>query len=181
MDTFEGFVRRVVRGLNRSGLRYALTGALASSYYGRPRTTLDIDVVIKTTREGLTKVASTLKDVGLRVEQKKLEAAWHSEYRITTIEDTKSPHTLDIIFTEGTPQRKSGSILGLPTFYQAPQSLILAKLRMIKATRDAERATTDGQDIRAILKSTSINVKVLRKKARGESTSEILEDLMHDR
>lgn len=171
----------MVRGLNRSGLEYALTGALASSYYGRPRTTADMDVVVVVPEERIAKLANMLKQAGLKVEHKKLEAAWHSGYRIATIMDTKSPHTLDIIFTKGTLQRKSGSILGLRTSYQAPQLLILAKLRMIKATRQAERAITDREDIRAILKSTKINLRALRNKARNESTSKILEDLIRAR
>ena len=171
----------MVRGLNGSGLEYALTGALASSYYGRPRTTVDMDVVVIVPEERVAKLANALKRAGLKVEQKKLEAAWHSRYRVATITDTKSPHTLDIIFTNGTLQRKTGSILGLLTFYQAPQPLILAKLRMIKATRHAERASTDREDIKAILKSTKINLRALRNKARNESTSKILEDLLRAR
>ena len=44
LETFSGFVRRVVRALNRSRLQYMLTGALASSYYDRE----DIKVILET-------------------------------------------------------------------------------------------------------------------------------------
>ena len=168
----------MVRGLNHSGLRYMLTGALASSYYGRPRTTLDVDVVVVATRKDLARLAEALTDVSLRVEEKRLETAWQSEYRIATIEDRRSAHTLDIIFTGGTLERKAGSVLGLRTFYQTPESLVLAKLKMIKATLHPERTATDREDIKAILESTRVNLKVLRKRAQAESTSEILEDLI---
>jgi len=168
----------VVRGLNHSRLQYMLTGALASSYYGRPRTTLDVDVVVVATRKDLARLAEALTDVSLRVEEKRLETAWQSEYRIATIEDRRSAHTLDIIFTGGTLERKAGSVLGLRTFYQTPESLVLAKLKMIKATLHPERTATDREDIKAILESTRVNLKVLRKRAQAESTSEILEDLI---
>jgi hypothetical protein len=157
-----------------------LTGALASSYYGRPRTTLDIDVVVAATRNDLTILVETLKTAGLATEEQMLATAWQSPYRIATVEDKSSPHTLDIIFIDGPLERRAGSVLGLPSFYQTPESLILAKLRMIKATQNPERAATDREDIKAILKNTRVDLEDLRKRAQAEGTSEILEDLIRE-
>ncbi len=157
-----------------------LTGALASSYYGRPRTTLDIDVVVVAKGSDLATLARALANKSLKVEKKELEEAWRSNYRIVTVEDRKSPHSLDIIFADGKLERKAGSILGLPTFYQTAESLVLAKLKMIRATLQPERAATDREDIKAILKSSRLRLKTLRRKARDQATSEILEDLMRE-
>lgn len=38
---------RLVRALNETGIRYALTGAAAVGYYGIPRSSIDIDVVVR--------------------------------------------------------------------------------------------------------------------------------------
>src|SRR5437867_11664227 len=38
---------RLVKALNETGIRYALTGAAAVGYYGAPRSTMDIDVVVE--------------------------------------------------------------------------------------------------------------------------------------
>jgi len=157
-----------------------LTGALASSYYGRPRTTLDVDVAVAATRDDLATLVNALKMAGLVAEEQRLESAWKSQYRIATVEDEKSPHTLDIIFMDGTLERKAGLVLGLPSFYQAPESLVLAKLRMIKATLNMEKAATDREDIKAILKHTRVDLRDLRKRAQVQSTSEILENLMRE-
>jgi hypothetical protein len=46
LDAFYGFVRRLVEGFEGSGLDYAFTGALAVSFYGVPRTTSDVDVMV---------------------------------------------------------------------------------------------------------------------------------------
>ena len=35
-----------VRPLHRSGLRYMISGSLASIYYGEPRLTMDVDIVV---------------------------------------------------------------------------------------------------------------------------------------
>ncbi len=154
------------------------TGAMASSYYGRPRTTLDIDIVISAKENHLVGLAKELSDSEFRVEAKKLQDTWGSDDKIVTIKDNNSPHTVDIIFADQRLERRAGRILGLPTYYQTPESLVLAKLRMIKVTIQAERAVTDREDIKAILKATRINLKSLRKRAASESTLRILNDLM---
>jgi hypothetical protein len=155
-----------------------VTGALASSYYGRPRTTLDVDVVVRVTDGDLAQLTEVLTNAGLKAQGRDLRKAWRSEYRIITIEDERSAYTLDIILTDDKLERKSGSIVGLRTYYQTPESLILAKLRMIKATLRPEKAMTDREDIKAILKSTRLRLDILRKRAKSQGTQEILEDSM---
>lgn len=155
-----------------------LTGAIAASYYGRPRTTLDLDVVVAFRQKDLSKLATALTRANLDVQEKRLRAAWQTDHRIATVEDKKSPHTLDILFTDQKLQRHHGRILGVPTYYQSAESLILAKLRMLKVTLRTERASTDREDIKAVLETTRISLKTLRKIARAESTIKILDELM---
>jgi len=69
-------------------------------------------------------------------------------------------------------------MLGLPTYYEAADSLILAKLRMIKVTIETARAETDREDIKAILRNTPIDLKSLQEKSKAESTANILADLL---
>jgi len=151
------------------------TGALAASYYGTPRTTMDIDLVAKVGRgEPRTKLISALKMAELKVDRRKICAALKSGYGIVTLKDTKTPFTVDIILSNNKLERNTGSILGLPTFYQTPEGLILAKLRMIKATVPRERALKDEDDVRAILRHTSVKMNTLRRQARKDSTISIL-------
>ena len=178
MEAFESLVRRIVTCFNDVGLDYMFTGALAVSYYGRARTTADVDVVVAVSgREWRCKLVSALKDAGLVVNQKKLDAALRSGYKIVTFKDSKSPLTVDIILSEEKLQKKAGSVLGLQTFYQMPEDLILAKLRMIKATVPSERALKDEDDVKAILRFTKVDVEVVKKRARKDSTIKIFEAL----
>lgn len=179
LKAFEDLVKRVVECFNASGLDYMFTGALAVSYYGRARTTTDVDVVVAVSGgEWRGKLVSGLEDAGIAADEKKIDAALQSGYRIVTLKDRKSPLTVDVMLSEGELKKRAGSILGLPTFYQVPEDLVLAKLRMIKATVPRERALKDVEDVRAVLEFADVDVEGLKKRARKEGTLAKLEGLL---
>jgi hypothetical protein len=68
--------------------------------------------------------------------------------------------------------------LGLATFYQTPEELVLAKLHMIKATVPREMALKDQDDVKAILKFTRVDMKTLKDRARKEDTLSILQEII---
>lgn len=180
LDDFEGFIRRIVESFNFARLDYMFTGALAASYYGTPRTTTDVDIIVRVSFVGKMRreFVSALKEAGMQVEERKIDVALRSGFKIATFGDSRSPFTLDTMLSGKKLNKRSGTILGLPTFYQTPEELILAKLRMIKATVPRERAFKDKEDVRAILKFTDVNVDKLKRKARTNSTLQIFEDIL---
>jgi len=179
METLEGIVKRVVNALNGAEVEYMLTGALAASHYGTPRTTMDVDIMVKVFREDVqTRLVSALRKAGLQVDEKRINAAFKSGFRIVAFSDTRSPFTVDIIFSRRKLEKKAGTILGLPTFYQTPEGLILAKLRMIKATIPRERALKDEDDIKAILKFTKVDMNAIKRRAKRNNTRPILETII---
>jgi len=179
LEAFYETIRRVVDSLNVAGLDYMFTGALAASFYGVPRTTLDIDIVVEVSRKGQrAKLVSALRQVGFLVDDGKIDAALKSGYRIATFSDWKSPYSVDVIFSRRKLEKRTGTIVGLPTSYQIPEDLILAKLRMIKATVPRERALRDEQDVKAILRFSEVNVEVVKKRARRNNTLSIFESIV---
>jgi hypothetical protein len=179
LEAFYGFVRRLVDGFGGAGLDYAFTGALAVSFYGAPRTTTDVDVVVGVTGENVKgRVVSALRRAGLDVDERKLDSALTSGYRIASFRDKATPYTLDVIFLEGELRKRAGMIEGLSTFFQPPEDLILAKLRMIKATVPRERAVKDEEDVKAILEFTKVDVEAVKKQAKRDNTLTILESLI---
>lgn len=154
------------------------TGALAASYYGSPRTTMDVDIIVKFAPEKTKFLAAQLKKAGLHVNERKIKEAFKSGFKIVTLEDEKTPFTVDIILSDEKLRKRKGRILGLSTHYQIPKALILSKLRMIKATVPPERALKDKDDVRAILKYTKVDLKTLKEKALKEKTLSILEELI---
>jgi len=159
------------------------TGALAASYYGTPRTTMDADVVIKISSKpkDIDKLVHFLKQTGLNAEARSINKALESGFRIATFRDEKSPFTLDAIFSTTKLEKRPGTILGLRTFYQTPEDLLLAKLRMIKATIPRERAFKDVADVEAILKFTRVNMNTLKRKASKNTTISILNSIIGKR
>jgi hypothetical protein len=181
LESFESLVKRIVKNFNSLGLDYMFTGALAASYYGRARTTRDVDVVVAIRRrEELTKLVLALMQAGLVVNEKSFDDALKSGYRIVTFEDGKSPVTVDIVLVDRKLEKKSGKILGLPTFYQTPEDLILAKLRMIKVTVPRERALKDMDDVKAVLKFSRVNLEVVKERAKKDNTIAILKKVIKE-
>jgi len=173
---FEGLIRRVVKNFSAAGIDYMFTGALAASYYGIPRTTMDVDVVVKVSRGDLQNLIASLRKAEMQVDEQRINRAFESGFRIITLKDERTPFTLDVILSDRKLEKKHGRILGLSTFYQTPEGLILSKLRMMKATVAKDRALKDKDDVKAILRHTKVNMKALKRRARREGTFSILEE-----
>jgi hypothetical protein len=179
MEAFYRFVRRLVDGFSGAGLDYTFTGALAVSLYGAPRTTTDVDIMVAVSGlDTKIKVASALRRAGLDVDERKLDSALTSGYRIASFRDKASPYTVDVIFVDGVLRKRAGTVDGVGTFFQPPEDLVLAKLRMIKATVPRERAVKDEEDVRAILAFTRVDVEAVKRQARKDGTLSILEGLI---
>jgi hypothetical protein len=180
LEAYYAFVKKLLDAFESVELDYAFTGALAASFYGVPRTTTDVDMVIAVTDETdlKRKIASALRQADLEVDERKIETALTSDYKIATFKDKTTPYTVDIILSDGKLDKKSGKIDSLKTFFQSPECLIAAKLRMIKATLPPERAIKDKEDVKAILAFTKLNIRAIKKQAQKDETLEIFEALI---
>jgi hypothetical protein len=179
LEAYYAFVKKLVDAFESVELDYAFTGALAASFYGVPRTTTDVDMIIAVTNQTdlKRKIASALRQANLEVDERKIETALTSGYKIATFKDKTTPYTVDIILSDGKLDKKSGKIDSLKTFFQSPEGLIAAKLRMIKVTLPLERAIKDKEDVKAILAFTKLNINAIKKQAQKDKTLEIFEAL----
>ena len=179
LEGYDGLVRRLVRCLSDSGLDYAFTGALAVSYYGSPRTTSDVDVMLAFGGEGdKLGVVNALRCAGLEVDEGKIDDALTSGYNIASFDDGASPYSVDVIFSPDRLDKRPGNVVGVDTFLQRPEGLILAKLRMIKATLSRERVVKDEEDVKSILTFSEVDLDFVRMKAERDGTRDILDYLL---
>lgn len=170
-----------MKSFNASEIDYMFTGALAASYYGMPRTTVDVDIIVHVSKENAHRLFETLRKAQVQVNKRKVEQSIGSDFRMLTVRDKKTTLYLDVILSDKKLKKKPGTVVGLSTFYQTPEELILAKLRMIKVTIPRERALKDKDDIRAVLKHTRVNVKAIEKQAKKENTLYIFKELLKER
>lgn len=171
-------IRALVRSLNRLGVDYAITGAIAASYYGAPRTTIDFDVLAYASSDNMDKLRKALQRSRIDADEQAFkEASRLGAFNIVRCNDTLSPHTVDIILRRRKFMKLSGRALGLKTYYQSPEELIRMKLRMIKATKPPERATKDIDDIRSILNNTRVNLTRIKVYAKLDTTFEIFDSI----
>ncbi len=154
------------------------TGALAASYYGTPRTTMDIDIIVSLRGAGQGKLVHALRETRLQVDEQRLRDALETGYNIATLQDTLSPYTVDLILTGERLEKRPCTLLGQPTYVQTPESLILAKLRMIRATIDPAKTAKDKDDVKSILEYTQIDTEKVKQKAEEENTLQILQTIL---
>ena len=139
---------------------------------------MDVDF-IQLSDEQLDPFLDRLARFGLKVDRTRIKRRLRAGYNIVTLRDKASQNRVDfIIQTKGKMDRRPGRALGLKSFYQSPEALILAKLLMIKETRPAERSFKDREDIRQILASTKISRRKLLRLAQEQSTEAILKETL---
>jgi hypothetical protein len=178
LEALQRFIERLLKSFERHRVFYAFTGALAASFYGVPRTTVDVDVVVYVYGEkAKVRLVEALREAGLKAELAAIDKALRSGYHIATFIDTETPYSVDIILSKEKFRRKAGAVGGLKAYFQTPEDLVLAKLRMIRATM-RERAQKDVEDVKAILKFARVDLEAVRRQAEKEGTTKILKEIM---
>ena len=122
-----------------------------------------------------------MEEAGAKADLQKIRRQLKSRYNVITVADRISPHTADLILVREPPERRKGTVQGVKTYFQSPESLILAKLRMIKATIPRERSQTDQDDVRAIMSNTKVDRRRIIDAARRETTLKIFRGLTNSR
>lgn len=179
METLAGFIKKIVTALEVEKIDYAFTGALAASFYGVPRTTADIDIIIAINKEDAkAKLAPALRSTGLEVGEKTIVDTLTSGYSIATFKGKALAYRVDIIFANIVRKRK-GTIADVDTWLQNPEDLINAKLRMIKVTLDGNKSAKDESDVRAILQFTKVDKRLIREQAKKDQTLQVWKQLTH--
>lgn len=139
---------------------------------------MDVDIIVTASNKYRKHLVKALREIGLVVSEEDFERALSTGYNIVSMDDSLSPFTVDLILLEGPMDRIPCTLFGEPTFLQTSENLVRAKLRMIKATIDPEKSAKDKEDVRAILRYSSLDMGRVRDYALMDNTSEILDSLL---
>jgi hypothetical protein len=125
---------RVIHLLAGAGIPYMITGSLASSVHGRPRTTHDADIVIDPSGEALDRLVAELQAAGFYVDAGVAREAFRARRQFNVIATT-SAFKVDLIVRKDRPfsreefsRRQSGHLGGTPMSLATPEDTILSKL-----------------------------------------------------
>jgi hypothetical protein len=154
--TFEELGLDVAGRLDRAGIPYMLTGALAVNYHGAPRSTHDIDVVGVISPADITRIKAMLEP-DYEVAEESIRAALREGSMFNAIHD-ESGFKVDFWMRKGDDYGREAfarrkqypydhSLLSIAT----PEDVIISKLDWFKQS-DVDKHFSDARGIVAIQK-----------------------------
>lgn len=150
--TLEDLLARLVPALTRAEVCYMLTGSVASSAHGIPRSTRDLDIVIAPTRSQLIALMREFPaDRYYADEHQALEALAHrSQFNII---DFSTGWKTDFIIAQDSAYARSAlarrtliDVAGVDVYVAAPEDVLIAKLDWAKRG-ESDRQLRDAAGI----------------------------------
>ena len=174
-------LKLVVSRLERLKIPYMLTGGLAVSFWGLPRTTHDVDIIIEAEREDKEKIVDTFKK-DFYISKEAVSEAIEKKFTFNIIH-FKSSLKVDFWLIKKDPykilefeRRKKEKIFGKKIYIISPEDLILIKLFWYREG-GSSRHLEDIKSILVIQKS-KLDLNYIKNWARRQSTVEILENIL---
>jgi len=131
-------LERITRALQSAGIAYMLTGSFAGVFYGSPRSTQDIDLVIEATPEQLRSFLENLPHAEYYMD---IEAAFEAlrKESLFNIIDMRTSWKIDMIIRKSRAfsreefgRRQPANVQGVFLFVASAEDIILAKLEWAK-------------------------------------------------
>lgn len=154
----EEFFTTVVQILNRLNIAYMLTGSVASSFYGEPRSTHDIDFVVVFTSSDAKRLTGSFDQSRYYLSEEAIgEAITHGDPfnlidSLTGLKADFWPLKSDSYHQTCFNRRKKHRIFGNDTFVATPEDLILTKLEWYKLSGGSEVQFRDALGIYEVQK-----------------------------
>lgn len=172
-------LKTVVNKLEELKIPYVLTGGLAVSFWGMPRTTHDIDIVIEIGVQKVDEIFRAFQD-DFYISRAGIEdmvgrgISFNIIHNETGVKidfwpiDKKNPHRVSE-FKRALKQEVFGKKISIIS----PEDLIIVKLQWYKDSK----STRHLEDIKSVLKVSKVNLSYIKKWAAQHSTLEIFEKL----
>ena len=148
----EDFLRRICAALERNNIPYMVTGSVASSIHGIPRSTNDLDIVIAPSRDQLYALVQMLNRVGYYARWEDAQSALRKRDQFNVV-DFPNAWKADLIvrkdreFSETEFDRREAIEVGDLSFVIAkPEDVLIAKLEWVKIS-PSERQMEDAAGI----------------------------------
>jgi hypothetical protein len=151
---FETALTQVAGILNRLNLPYMLTGAVAVTYYGEPRTTHDIDIVILISVADIAHIKGALEPT-FSVDETSIKAALREGSAFNAIHE-ETGLKVDFWMLKGGEydrvafeRRLPAKLLGVDLYLPAPEDVIITKLVWHRLS-DVDKHYFDARGVAAV-------------------------------
>jgi hypothetical protein len=130
------------------GLAYMVTGSMASNYYGNPRLTNNIDIVVMLREDQLSKIATAFQET-YYVAPEAIQQAMENKSTFNVIDSTSGMKIdfwlvkNDAYSQEAFSRRREGHLFGESLWLIAPEDLILAKWLWAKQSGGSAKQEAD--------------------------------------
>jgi hypothetical protein len=143
-------LKRVIQTLESAGIQYMITGSVASSLQGQPRSTHDIDMVIAVQRSKAHDLAEAFPSRDFYLDEHSILDAIGRQSMFNLI-DLETGDKVDFwILTDEAfdrlrfSRRITEEFMGIKIQVSSPEDTILAKLRWAKLCGGSEKQFTDA-------------------------------------
>lgn len=171
----------LAEALNASGMPWMITGSTASAFYGEPRATQDIDLVVDPDEGQLRRLLDALRD-GFYVSRYEASEALtrRSMFHVIHLE---SGWKADIIVCPDRPfekyelgRRQPARLFGIDVFVISPEGSVVSKLRWAAAS-GSELQMRDAASVLAGC-SGELDLDYIRREAEAAGVSHLLERIL---
>jgi hypothetical protein len=141
---------RVLSALTAGGVEYMVTGSIASSLQGEPRSTHDIDVVVVLSPDAARKLVEAFPPPSFYLSDEAIRDALQrgAMFNLLSIDDGEKvdfwPLTDEAFDRSRFARKRLENIPGLDLYVSAPEDTILAKLRWSRLSGGSEKQMTDA-------------------------------------
>lgn len=178
----QAFLDDILARLERTGLIYAVTGSVASNFWGLPRTTHDVDIVVVLAASSVPAIVAAFADKYYVSESGVRDAVLQSS--MFNVIDAASNLKADLWVAAGEPftqsmlarRRQVELVPGRQAFVGTPEDVLLHKLVWHTIT-PSERQLGDAAGIAAV-QAGNLDLDYLRDWAARQGTSTLLEDVL---
>ncbi len=143
-------LKQVAAALDAAGIAYMVTGSVASSAQGEPRSTHDIDIVVNMERSAAVKIVGMFCKPEFYLDYDAVVSAIDSGGMFNLI-DVREGDKVDFWLLTGQPfdqarfhRREKSEIAGIPLYISRPEDTILMKLLWSHQSGGSEKQFTDA-------------------------------------